>query len=71
VLKTARGLDVGDLVRVGHWSPEAGRAALVGKLGLIERITPLMVTAGRSMSVITIIIEGKRHSFFDHELLEA
>jgi hypothetical protein len=56
---------------VGHWSPEAGRAALAGKLGLIERITPLMVTAGRSMSVITIIIEGKRHSFFDHELLEA
>lgn len=68
MVATARDLGVGDLVKIGHWSPEGRRAALSGKTGLIEQVTPLIGGTTR-MKLITVIVEGKRVSFFDHELL--
>ena len=64
-------LDVGDLVKIGYWSPEARRGALSGKIGLIENVTPLIVIPGRALLLITVLVEGERVSFFDHELLAA
>ena len=65
---TARDPRVGDLVKIGHWSPEGKRAALSGKIGLIEQVTPLIGGTTR-LKLITVLVEGKRVSFFDHELL--
>ena len=70
MLTTARDPRVGDLVKIGHWSPEARRAALSGKIGLVEQVTPL-VGGTVKMKLVTVLVEGKRVSFFDHELLAA
>ena len=70
MVSAAHSLGVGDLVKIGYWSPEARRAALSGKIGLIEQVTPL-VGGTVKLQLVTVLVEGKRVAFFDHELLAA
>lgn len=70
MVSTAHNLSVGDLVKIGRWSPTARRAALSGKIGLVEQVTPLMGGTAK-LKLVTVLVEGERISFFDHELLAA